>query len=1231
MSDINIKGNVDLDIGGMVGATEAARKAFKVLGKAGTDAGATLTKSQQDATKIIIAEYKKLATASENATTKAISEAAKQREARLNGMVSRTTKNNESSAKVDSINSGAGDKTAVSNSVVAVNEAKRETEELRAQEVIVRSTGIQRLNDKKEGLAAERIATQEVKTQAAIESAARMEAREVARLKKEAAREGIRAAKEQAREEEKAQRQASKAHEDQYANLASMRYALYDVRAGLLASSAVLAGMAVAPLVVAASWEREFANVSRTTEVFADDTTVRFDTLRSEFVKLAQTIPEDWSTLTEIGTLAGQLGIPTEQVVSFTRVVAQFGATSDVSAEQAATAFGRLNALLPDVQGDFTGLADSILKVGVNSIATEGQIVRIATQISAIAVGTSFTSEQVIGLAGALASVGVPPELSRGVVTRVFGQIARASTNGGLALERFGRLSGMTGAEFKEAWNENAGKTFLKFMSGIQSSGTGAEAAIRELGITSVRDVPILIRLANAANSAGEAGGLMAQTFGDAADAAGTLGDQYGVIADTISAKMQLLSNNIQAFLDAAGSGGLGVVGAALDTAIGSLQRLSNFAAGDFGWMLGVGMIIAGVAAALAAIGAVAITGIAGLAALTLAMKGLAGSADMGALSVGRMLTMLAATGPAGAKAAFGIRALATAMKALTAATLVLALPDILFFGQNLVDQMHGVDKSLDGITDRFLGAGSAAKALAAGAIGPLGFMREDTERRRREEVKGRSVGFELKKSNEEGRGWETTLGRSFANVGVFTGLSSAAKDFDDEMARIASGGNTKAVNEAIKELGYDNKQLGEILPETKKALDLSANAAGNMGGKYGAAALEAEELLKVEEETAAKRAALEADYVAGSSGFINLKTAMDENQAATKAWAEGQAESTDSADDSWQNFYDGTKINLPEYLETLRQQVAAQDAWQDNMLTLSERGSAGMAYLSESTLRELGRMGPEGAALVASLVTGTDEELQTFEANFSRAGADAGTAFAVAMIGVQELLANASANLGEGARTELLAALTAGAPMEEAIALYNQKLEDKKNQPKVKLDADPARAEFASFASDVKAKVLTTTLQVTPVVTKTPSAILNEYNAGRGGFTGGQFDRGGYTGDGGKYKPAGIVHKGEFVMTKEATSALGTGYLYNLMRAASRGYATGGSVGTSSNSYVPSYGGGSASRNQKGNGISVVELSVYDRALLAKAGNVSLNIDGRAVTSTTNNGNLVAARRGSN
>jgi hypothetical protein len=46
-----------------------------------------------------------------------------------------------------------------------------------------------------------------------------------------------------------------------------------------------------------------------------------------------------------------------------------------------------------------------------------------------------------------------------------------------------------------------------------------------------------------------------------------------------------------------------------------------------------------------------------------------------------------------------------------------------------------------------------------------------------------------------------------------------------------------------------------------------------------------------------------------------------------------------------------------------------------------------------------------------------------------------------------------------------------------------------------------------------------------------------------------GKFAGGGYTGAGGKYEPAGVVHRGEFVFTKEATRRIGLPRLYSLMR----------------------------------------------------------------------------------
>ncbi|BEN01125.1 hypothetical protein SMETH2_12560 [Serratia marcescens] len=66
----------------------------------------------------------------------------------------------------------------------------------------------------------------------------------------------------------------------------------------------------------------------------------------------------------------------------------------------------------------------------------------------------------------------------------------------------------------------------------------------------------------------------------------------------------------------------------------------------------------------------------------------------------------------------------------------------------------------------------------------------------------------------------------------------------------------------------------------------------------------------------------------------------------------------------------------------------------------------------------------------------------------------------------------------------------------------------------------------------------------------------------------------GGYTGDGGKYEPKGIVHGGEFVFTKEATRNIGVGNLYAMMHSA-QGYADGGYVGNAPMHGLTASGGG--------------------------------------------------------
>lgn len=76
-------------------------------------------------------------------------------------------------------------------------------------------------------------------------------------------------------------------------------------------------------------------------------------------------------------------------------------------------------------------------------------------------------------------------------------------------------------------------------------------------------------------------------------------------------------------------------------------------------------------------------------------------------------------------------------------------------------------------------------------------------------------------------------------------------------------------------------------------------------------------------------------------------------------------------------------------------------------------------------------------------------------------------------------------------------------------------------------------------------------------------------------------FSDGGYTGDGGKFEPKGVVHGGEFVVRKEAVSQPGAREFLERMNANAKGYADGGYVGAtaagSTSNVVPISSGSSA------------------------------------------------------
>ena len=382
------------------------------------------------------------------------------------------------------------------------------------------------------------------------------------------------------------------------ATLPRLRYALFDVARGFAVISAAAAGLALAPAFVAVRFEREFADVIRTTEGVSNDATNR---IRQDLRKLASDIPISWAEITDIATLAGQLGIATGLIADFSASVARFSATTDLNVEQSATLFGRLNQLIDGIDGQFEKLSSSINRVGVISVATESQIGQVAQNIASIANQAGFAASEVIGLAGSLASLGIAPELARGVVTRLFANINRNIAIGGRNLEEFGRITKRTGQEFADSWRGEASQTLLDFFRGIQAEGSEAERTLRELGITSVRDTPSILRLAQNFELVEK----LVRESGEAFEEGTESIIQYNAITSTVAEQLTMLGQNFQLLISSVGesANSLGVLVAGVNSLIKGMTRLTENEVAK--WFFGLNGVILLVTAALFGLGSI--------------------------------------------------------------------------------------------------------------------------------------------------------------------------------------------------------------------------------------------------------------------------------------------------------------------------------------------------------------------------------------------------------------------------------------------------------------------------------------------------------------------------------------------------------------------------------------------------------------------------------------------------
>lgn len=258
----------------------------------------------------------------------------------------------------------------------------------------------------------------------------------------------------------------------------------------------------------ASDFESSFAGVIKTVDATED----QLAKLSTGFRELSKTIPINVNELNKIGESAGQLGVKTSSILSFTRTIADLGVTTNLSTEEAANGLARLANITGLPQEQFDRLGSTIVDLGNKFAANEREILEFGLRIAGAGEVAGLTESQILAIGTSLASVGVEAEAGGTAVQKVLINMTASVAKGGKDLHNFAAIAGMSANEFKKAWAEDAGLAFTRFVEGLGKQGKNAFAALEALDLQDQRLIRSFIALSNA-------GGLLRKSMNDGSKA----------------------------------------------------------------------------------------------------------------------------------------------------------------------------------------------------------------------------------------------------------------------------------------------------------------------------------------------------------------------------------------------------------------------------------------------------------------------------------------------------------------------------------------------------------------------------------------------------------------------------------------------------------------------------------------------------------------------------------------
>lgn len=260
-----------------------------------------------------------------------------------------------------------------------------------------------------------------------------------------------------------------------------------------------LVAMGTAAVNEAVKFESAFAGVKKT----VDGTSEQIDGLRQSIIDMSKEIPSTTEEISKVAEAAGQLGIETDNIADFTRVIIDLGNATNIVGDEGASQIAKFANIVGMSQKDFDRFGSSIVDLGNNFATTEADILSMAMRLAASGKQAGMTEAQILGIATSLSSVGIEAEAGGSAWSKFSNTVQLAVETGNSDLKEYAKIAGMTGKEFKKAFEQDAAGALVAFVKGLKDTERNGKSAIQvldEMDISEVRLRDTLLRASGASD-----------------------------------------------------------------------------------------------------------------------------------------------------------------------------------------------------------------------------------------------------------------------------------------------------------------------------------------------------------------------------------------------------------------------------------------------------------------------------------------------------------------------------------------------------------------------------------------------------------------------------------------------------------------------------------------------------------------------------------------------------------